>query len=76
MKKDKLKINKILTEKFEDMLENLDFEQDFWSRTAERICKKGHDSIRLKKWLLYYDRSYYDNLKYFDRMANIVKSVK
>ena len=30
---------------------NLDFEQDYWSRTAECIYKIGHDSFRLLKWL-------------------------
>ena len=39
------------------MLENPDFEQDHWSRTAEGIYKIGHDSIRLMKWTCYYDRS-------------------
>ena len=31
------------------MLEKPDFEQDYWSRTAEGISKVGHDSIRLMK---------------------------
>ena len=39
------------------MLENLDFEQDFWSKTAEGIYKAGHDSIGLMKWLSFFDRS-------------------
>ena len=34
------------------MSENPDFEQDYWSRTAESV-KKGHDSIRLMKWIGY-----------------------
>ena len=33
------------------MLENPDFEQDQWSRTAEGIYKIGHDNIRLMKWI-------------------------
>ena len=41
----KLKINNTLFEKFKDMSENPDFEQDYWSRTAEGIYKIGHDSI-------------------------------
>ena len=44
------------------MLENLEFEQDFYSRTAKGIYKNGHDSKRLKNRLTYYDRSYYVNL--------------
>ena len=39
------------------MLENPEFEQDYYSRTAESIYKIGHDSIKLLKWLAYYDRS-------------------
>ena len=31
------------------MLESPHFEQDYWSRTAERIHKIGHDRIRLMK---------------------------
>ena len=34
------------------MLENFDFEQDYWSRTAESVYKMGHDSIRLMKWFV------------------------
>ena len=41
----------MLIEKPKDMIENLDFEQDCYSRTAESINKIGHDSIRLLKWL-------------------------
>ena len=33
------------------MLENPDFEQDYWSRTALGIFKIGHVSIRLLKWI-------------------------
>ena len=40
------------------MLENLDFEQDYWSRTAIGVYKIGHDSIRIMKLVAYYDRSY------------------
>ena len=54
----KIKTNNILIKKCKDMLENVDFEQDFWSRTAEGLYKIGHDSIRLMKQLVFYDRSY------------------
>ena len=67
----KLKINNILIEKYKDILENPNFEQDHWSRTAEGNCKIGYDSIRSMKWLIYYDRSYYDNMNYFDLMGSI-----
>ena len=55
------------------MLKNPNFEQGFWSKTTENIYKIGHDSFRLMKWLIYYDRSYFDNLKYFDIMGSICK---
>ena len=40
------------------MLEKPDLEQDYWSRTAESIYKIAHDSIMLRKWICYYNRSY------------------
>ena len=49
------KKNNILIEKYKDMLEKSDFEQDYWSRPATGNFKIGHDSIRLIKWLAYYD---------------------
>ena len=39
------------------MLLNPSFEQNKYSRTAEGIHKIGHDSIRLLKWICYYDHS-------------------
>ena len=33
------------------MLENSDFEQNYWSSTATGIYKIGHDSIRLMEWI-------------------------
>ena len=72
LKNKKLKINSILIEKYKDMLENSDFEQNYWSRTAIGIYKIGHDSIRLMKWICYYDRSYYENINYYDMMASIL----
>ena len=73
LKNKKLKLNNILIEKYRDMLENPDFEQDYWSRTAEGFYKIGHDSIRLLKWLFNYDRSYHDNMNYFDLMGNVCR---
>ena len=35
--------------------------------------KIGHDSIRLMKWICYYDRSYYENINYYDLMGSICK---
>ena len=71
LKNKKLKINNILIEKYKDLLKNPDFEQDYWPRTAESIYKIGQDSIRLMKWICYYDRSYYENINYYDLMASI-----
>ena len=55
-----LKINNILIEKYEDMNEYLDFEQDIYPRTGTSIYKIGYDFFRLLKWLAYYDRFFYD----------------
>ena len=55
------------------MLENPDFEQEHWSRAADGVYKIGQDSIRLMKWLIYYDRSRYNNMNYYDLMGSIVK---
>ena len=73
LKSKKLKINNILIEKYKIMLENSDFEQNYWSRTAQGVYKIGHDSIRLMKWICYYDRSYYENINYFDLMASVCR---
>ena len=54
------------------MLENPDFEQDFWSRTAEGVYKVGHDSIRFLKWLAYYDRSFYEIINYYDMTGSVL----
>ena len=56
LKNKKLKINNILIEIYKDMIKNPDFEQNYWSGTAKGIYKIGHDSIRLMKWICYYDR--------------------
>ena len=54
-KNKKLKINDILIEKNKDMLENPDFEQDYYSRAAKGIYKIRHDSSKIMKWLIYYN---------------------
>ena len=69
----KLKINNILIEKYKNMLENSDFEQNYWSRTSQGIYKMGHGSIRLLKWIFYYYRSHYENINYYDLMGSICK---
>ena len=57
------------------MLENPDFEQDYYSRTTKGIYKIGHDSIRLMKWICCYDRSHYEKINYFDLLGSVSKSV-
>ena len=45
LKNKKLKINNILIEKYKNIIENTDFEQDYWSRTAIGFYRSGHDFI-------------------------------
>ena len=76
LKNKKLKINNTLIEIYKDMLLNPNFEQNYWSVTAKGIYKIGHDRVRLMKWICYYDRSYYENINYYDLMASICKYLK
>ena len=55
------------------MMKNPDFEHDYWSRTATGIYKIGLDNIRLMKWFCFFDRSYYENVNYFDLMGSVLK---
>ena len=73
LKNKKLKINHILIEKYKNKLENTDFEQNYWSRTATGIYEIGHDSNRIMKRICYYDRSYYENINYYDFMGSVCK---
>ena len=72
LKNKKLKINNILIEIYKNILLDPNFEQNYWSRTAEGIYKIGHNSIRLMKWICYYDQSYYKNTNYYDMMGSIL----
>ena len=54
------------------MLENPNFEQDCWSTTATGIYKIGHDSVRFMKRLVYFDRSHYENINYYDLMGMVL----
>ena len=71
LKNKKLKINNKLIEIYKDMIKNPYFEQNYWSRTAKGIYKIGHDSIRIMKFICYYDKSYYENINYYDLMGSI-----
>ena len=53
------------------MLENPDFEQNKYSLTSTGIYKIAHDSIQSMKWICCYDRSYYENINYYDLMGSI-----
>ena len=71
LKSEKSKINNTLNEKYIDMLENPDFEQNKYSRTTEGTYKIGHDKIRKLKWICYYDRSYHEKENYYDLMGSV-----
>ena len=71
LKNKNLKTNNILIEIYEDMLRNPNFEQNKYSITSTGIYRIGHDSIRLMKWICYYDRSYHENITYYDLLASI-----
>ena len=72
LKNKKLKINNTLIEIYKNMLLNPNFEQNYWSNTATGIYKNDHDSIRLMKWICFYDRSFYENVNYYDLLASIL----
>ena len=76
LKNEKLKINNILIEIYEDMLKNPNFEQNKYSLTSTGIYKIGYDSNRLMKWICYYNRSFYENINYYDLMASSCKFKK
>ena len=73
LKNKKMKIKNTLIEIYKDMLENSDFEENYWSKPAIGVYKIGHDSIRLMKWICYYDRFHYENVNYFDLMGSVCK---
>ena len=62
--------------KNKDINKNPDFEQNHYSRTAKNIYKNGFDSFRIMKWLAYYDRSYYENINYFNLLTSILTCPK
>ena len=73
LKNKKLKLNNILIEKYKDMLEKPDLEQNKYSITSTGIYKIGHDSVRLVKWICYYHRSYYEIIYYYDLLGSVGK---
>ena len=71
LKNKKLKINNNIIEIYKDMLKNPNFEQNKYSLTSSGIYKIGHDSVRLMNWICYYDRSYYENINYYDLKGSL-----
>ena len=53
---EKREIKDEIIEKYENVDE--DFEQSFHFKTAKGIYRVGHDSIRLMKWMAFYDKYY------------------
>ena len=53
------------------MLRNPNFEQNKFSITPTGIYTIGHDSIRLMKWICYYDKSYFEKINYYDLMGSV-----
>ena len=58
------------------MIKNPEFVQTYWSKTAEGIFKNGHDRFRLMKRLAYFDRSFYENINYYDLMGSICTNIR
>ena len=54
----------MLVEKYKDMCERHNFEQNYYSRTSTSVHKFGHDNIGPMNLLLYYDRSYFEIMNY------------
>ena len=73
LKNKKLEMHNILIEKYKDKLQNPKFEQNKYSITSTGIYRIGHNSIRLMKWICYYDRSYNENIYYYDLMGSVCK---
>ena len=71
LKNKELKINNTLIGIYKDKLKNPKFEYNHYSITSTGIYKIGHDSNRLMKCICYYDRSYYENVNYYDLMGRI-----
>ena len=71
LKNKKLKVNSTIIEIYKNMIKNPNFEQNKYSLTSTGTYKRGHNSIRLMKWICYYDRSYYENINYYDLMGSV-----
>ena len=54
------------------LLDAPSFEQNHYSKTSTSLHKTADDSVRIMKWICYYDRSYYENINYYDLMGSIL----
>ena len=73
LKSKKLNINNTIIEINENTLENPDFEQNTYSLTSSGVNKIAQDSKRIMKWICFYDRYYYENIKYCDLLGSVCK---
>ena len=55
------------------MLKNLDYEQNISSIISTGIYKIGLDSVRLMKWICYYEKSFHENINYLDLIGSVCK---
>ena len=54
------------------MKKNLDFEENYHSKTADGVLKIGQYSIRLMKYLCFPDRAFCEILNNLDLMSTVV----
>ena len=59
-------------ENYKTTNKNRDFEENYYSETAEGTFKYDQFSIRIMKWLCYADRHYYENVNYSVFMATFL----
>ena len=72
IKKTTIKKKNVLIENYKTMKKNPDFEQNYYSETAEGIHKVSQYSIRIMKLLCYADRPYYESVNNFVLMATFL----
>ena len=71
LKNKKSKVKDIVIEKYKNMNEYPDFEQDYYSLTAKGVYINEHDSTQFMKWIAFYD-GYYENINYSDLLACVL----
>ena len=73
LKYKKVRVNNTLIDIYKEMLLNHIFEQKKKFNNFNWLFKIAHNSFRIMKWICYCDRSYYENIKYYDLMVGICK---